>query len=243
MSRLSSFGFSGTIAHGAFSTLGGSTLRDDVGTPSAAASRYRGHLADAVGLSPLLQTDVRGPRTTRTGGSVPFVPTGLRFALGGRLARSRVTGTMDTTAAGVVNYCASSLCESRGPRFPPAFASSAGHVASRTIQTHGRAERVRVHSGRRTSTVAPGFKRPDRGLDHEAAKTDSRVCWDAEAEGQTVVPLGTGSEIEKARPAAQRRVERLVVDMIFSGSQTPRGLLPAVASLSRAGANMTAAVL
>jgi acyl transferase domain-containing protein len=48
-SRLSSFGFSGTIAHGAFATLG-LPVRD---TPSV-ASRYRGQLADRVDISPLL---------------------------------------------------------------------------------------------------------------------------------------------------------------------------------------------
>lgn len=89
-SRLSSFGFSGTIAHGAYAVLG-SAVRD----APFAASRYRGQVVDGVGLSPLLQTSVRVQTATRPGDMFPFLLMGWRFALGSsRLARLRMAGAL-----------------------------------------------------------------------------------------------------------------------------------------------------
>ena len=134
-SRLSSFGFSGTIAHGAFGALG-LPVRDTL----FAASRYRGQSGGGVDLSPLLQTSVREPTSMWPGDSSPFLRTGWRFvprSSGSRSSRLHVARGATEAAVVVANYRAGlgELEEERhGLRFTWRYLESgAGRVQAGTI--------------------------------------------------------------------------------------------------------------
>ena len=230
VSRLSSFGFSGTIAHGAFSALGGETVRG-LGVPCA-ASRYRGQLADGVGLSPSLQTDAQTPTAARLGDSCLIRLAGLRLALGSsssRFAQRRVAGTPGARTEAVVADHRAGLCEPRGRR--PLRLPLALVVRGGTVQPRGRGARARAHSGQGIRNAPPGRERPRRDLHHEAAQTCSRVFWDAGAPpNQTAARPGSGTGIGSTG-------ERTLLDVVFDIAPAHRGLL-AVTAASRIGADL-----